>query len=531
MSNIQQESNQFKDKTVKLPSSKISNTSTKSTSKFRNVGDFLWNKFTNSRKNSSTINISKVNTDQLNTIKDVNSITDTTNSKSEKKHRRNLFNIFDSSTAKLKLTSGVHKKNVKNKTSNKNKIPRLEPEVVLVPEPQKENLIQIENKLDVSNVPELDTIKVNLIDNSILKSKISAASRRNTRHRPTTTTTSKPPESNLNNSFSNIKTSLSKMSTGSLAQKMDIIDESPTDVDYEKINDKDLLKNSQTSIVMSSSSSSSSSSSAKKSSHSINIESDSLEMSVQNKSQNNEILKNDSSLDEQNKIAIYDNNITECSTYDDENNENDFDLFKPLPKELKSKSYDKIDVYESTKANLDTNNNHLKDQNTNEININNNPKNYNYIKNNRYSYFDNTKMDKIDFSNVVLRPLTHSRSLKLSQKANENCEKIQSSKTGEDLSDKKLIDTDFKYTIGNFSNSYKIPNSKKRESIVPTNANQEPVWKELAFKKHNAWSKKNFDSVNTSPNERSNQDKLDQNYDQSPFESKVKSIIRDLQKV
>lgn len=371
----------------------------------------------------------------------------------------------------------------------------------------------------------MDSIKANLMDNSILKSKISAASRRNVRNRQAS---SKQSDSNLSSSdFSqtlNIKSSLSKMSTGSLAQKMEIIDENPTDVEYEKINEKNVFKNSQSSIIMSNSS-------GKKSTHSINIESENLDMSVQNKSDSQSSIKGDTKLidiikiescDEQdiekNKIAIYDNNITECSTYEDDNNENTFDLFDPLPQELKSRSYEKIDFVQSTKSSLDANNNydHLHNANTNN---NNNKHNFNYAKNNRYSYFDANKADKIDFSSVVLKPLSHSRSLKLSQKLSDSSNlssKITMSKTGDNLCDKKLNDKNFKFSIGQFSSSYKIPNSKKRDSIVSkvsTDTNQEPIWKELAFKKHNAWNQKNFDSqISTSPNGKTSQDRLDQNY-------------------
>lgn len=508
MSNSQ-ETIQFKDKTVKLTSSKISNSSTKSTSKFRNVGDFLWSKLTSSRKNSS-LNISKSNSDAKliqSTIKEVNSIIDTTSAKSEKKHRRNLFHIFDSSSSKLKLNTGVHKKNIKNKTATKKQIAKNEHEIVLEPEPQKRDSIQLQ-KDDYFIGSEIESIKVNLIDNSILKSKISAASKRNARNRPTSSRSS-----DLNSSCSNsyqtitLKSSLSKMSTSSLTQKMEVIDET----DYEKVNEK-------------------------QSSNSINFESENLDMSLQNKSDSNSSIKTDTKTNEfrestedleKHKIAIYDNNITECSAYEDENNENNFDLFEPLPKEVKSKSYEKIDFIQSAKSSLDSNNNYDHLKNANNSNNNSNPRAFNYIKNNRYSYFDGNKMEKLDFGSVVLKPLSHSRSLKLNQKTADSSDKMPSSLTGENLNDKKLIDANFKFTIGQFSNSYKIPNSKKRDSIiskVSTNTNEEPVWKELAFKKHNAWNQKNIEPtssqiVSNTPSGKSSQDKLDQ----VPIEGKVKS--------
>lgn len=295
------------------------------------------------------------------------------------------------------------------------------------------------------------------MDNSLLKSKISAA-KRNPRMRKTSAQISASNLSSLNPYQTiEIKTSLSKLTT-------EVIDENSTNVD------KSL----------------SSASPVKKSCEKIEIN-DSTQLSSKEIEQNSDNTPEPE--EEMVKIAIYDNNISQCSNYDEKSSS--FELFETLGNQFKSKSCEKIQIFNCS---TDSNNNygHLKNAN--------NQQNFNYIKNNRYSYFDGNS-DKIDLGKVMLKSLSHSRSLKLNQNSPDSsqCESMPDNDA----------DSSVSKSVGKFSSSYKIPNSKKRMPIISkfTDKTEEPVWKELAFRKHNAWSRKNPDY---SPNSDKQQEKLEQ---------------------
>ncbi|RNA43366.1 hypothetical protein BpHYR1_039189 [Brachionus plicatilis] len=461
-------SDQIKEKNVK---------STKS-NKLRNVSDFIWSKLTNSRKNSS-LSITKTNSESKlihsATVKEPKCLIDSADAKSEKKNRRNIFHIFESSS-KLKLNTGVNKKNLKNNKSPNKNLVQCENEIILsVQEPTETVSAQKVQRFE----PDLDSFEINLMDNSILKSKIRAA-KRNPRSRQS----SAKPDSNLNTSNSyqtiDMKTSSSKISVETIDEKLD----------------KEKLDNSQ------------SFSFAKKSTNTINAECDTFDVSQSSIKLDLNPVKMAQKEGEKVKIAIYDNNITQCSTYDD--NSSSFDIFESLSKQFKSKSCEKIEM---STCNKDSNNNHLKNAND--------QKNLNYLKNNRYSYFDAKKLDKIDLSKVMLKSLSHTRSLKLNQKSPEGDEYESGPGTGDSGAVLK--------PIGQLSNSYKIPNSKKREPIVAKcgGNKEEPVWKELAFRKHSAWSKKNPD-YSLVGGEKPSENGV--NYDLMSNEGKVKCMIRDLQK-
>lgn len=305
------------------------------------------------------------------------------------------------------------------------------------------------------------------MDNSILKSKISAA-KRNPRNRKPSAQISDSKIGSLN-SYQTIEIKTSS------------IKPSPEEVD------KNLANIDSLSLTVLSDSF------VKKSSEKIEIENGNDVCQVSSK----EIEQNSDKSPEQNeemvKIAIYDNNISQCSNYDEKSSS--FELFEPLDNQFKSKSCEKI---EASNCSTDSNNNYGHLTNAN------NHRNFNYIKNNRFSYFDGNASDKIDLEKVMLKSLSHSRSLKLNQNSPDNS---QSESFPNKDADSSIA---FTKSIVNFSSSYKIPNSKKREPIVTkcTDRTEEPVWKELAFRKHNAWSRKNPDY---SPNDKS-KEKLDQDY-------------------
>lgn len=307
------------------------------------------------------------------------------------------------------------------------------------------------------------------MDNSILKSKISAA-KRNPRNRQSSAKSNS--NSNSSNSYQTIeiKSSSTKISMETITENANL--------------EKEKFDVPSAPIL---------NSPAKKSISNMNIDSVNLEASQSSTKIDLDPTEITQSETEKVKIAIYDNNITQCSNYDEKSSS--FDIFESIGNQFKSKSCEKIEISSSNK---DSNNNYNYLKNVN------NQRNFNYIKNNRYSYFDGNKLDKIDLSKVMLKSLSHSRSLKLNQKSQDKteCESSPSKK----IDESSLI---FK-SIGQFSNSYKIPSSKKREPVVArcTENNEEPVWKELAFRKHNAWSRKNLEHLTIS-------DKPSESYEQN----------------
>lgn len=352
------------------------------------------------------------------------------------------------------------------------------------------------------------------MDNSMLKSKIHAASRRNNRNRPVTSMPSNPV---LNTSMKSIS---SKISSQSLSTKMDAISEDP--IGTQKAHDQSIENLNETkssilqTIILKNNSSDSFSckqvntnrsvssigtsneseqmlncsiQSEKKPIETKTVESRSTSTSISSSSSSpnqNLILENINenknklnleSKENQPKIAIYDNNLSN-SNFD----KNEFFRTQPNNRSGMSKSNERLDklkfkttVYSSKKPNLS------------------------FV--NRFSYIDrispsderkdsseDSKSESQDKSLTNTgsnsKQLNYSKSLKIVPKNNRE------SKSNVIRLEKFSFDTPAPSSnVSKLSTSsnklFNVKTADKESSN--TNSNGEPVWKQLAFKKQNAW--------------------------------------------